>query len=143
MTRRAKELLRIALVAAVALLLALGTARMSWHRALEDAYYDWWHVIAGVRYVSRHTAVVAIDDETLLALKDDPLAFWAPHFGKAIEVLTQAGAKTIGLDFLYQVSAEEWLRKLNLPDSDISRSYDAPLRAALPRNGVGESSMNR
>lgn len=130
MARKAMELLRVSIVAAVAGLLALGTARTSWHRALEDAY-DWWHVMAGVRYAPRHTAVVAIDNETLLALKDDPLAFWAPHFGKAIEVLTHAGAKTIGLDFLYQVSAEGWLRKLNLPDSDISRSYDSPLRAAL------------
>ncbi|MBI3373967.1 MAG: adenylate/guanylate cyclase domain-containing protein [Betaproteobacteria bacterium] len=136
MARRAKELLRIALVAAAAVLLALGIARTSGHRALEDAYYDWWHVIAGVRYGPRHTAVVAIDDETLLALKDDPLAFWAPQFGKAIEVLTQAGAKTIGLDFLYLVSAEGWLRKLNLQDSDISRSYDAPLRAALSNGNV-------
>lgn len=136
MTRRAKELLRVAVVATVAVLLALSIARTSWHRALESAYYDWWHVIAGVRYAPRHTAVVAIDDETLLALKDDPLAFWAPHFSKAIDVLTQAGARTIGLDFLYQVSAEGWLRKLNLPDSDISRSYDSPLRAALSKGNV-------
>src|SRR5258708_11058549 len=29
------------------------------------------------------------------------------------------------------MSAESWLRKLNLPDSRISREYDTPLRAAL------------
>jgi len=115
----------------VALLLTLGVAQTSWHRALEAMYYDWLHVFAGVRYAPRHTAVVAVDDETLLALKDDPLAFWAPHFAKTIEVLTQAGAKVIGLDFLYQVSADGWLKKLDLPDSEISRNYDAPLRAAL------------
>jgi CHASE2 domain-containing sensor protein len=72
-----------------------------------------------------------MDDETLIALKDDPLAFWAPYFGQAMDVLTQAGAKAVGLDFIYQVSAEAWLRKLNLPDSEISRNYDSPLRAAL------------
>jgi class 3 adenylate cyclase len=72
-----------------------------------------------------------MDDETLLALKDDPLAFWAPYFGKAMDVLDQVGVKAVGLDFIYQVSAEEWLRKLKLPNSEISRTYDAPLRAAL------------
>ncbi len=43
----------------------------------------------------------------------------------------RAGAKVVGFDFLYLVSAEGWLRKLELPDSAASRSYDAPLRAAL------------
>jgi adenylate cyclase len=128
--------MRIAAVAAVALLLALGVAQTSWHRALEAMYHDWFYVFAGVRYEPRHTAVVAVDDETLLALKDDPLAFWAPHFAKTIGVLTQAGVKVIGFDFLYQVSAEGWLKKLNLPDSEISRNYDAPLRAALAGGNV-------
>ena len=72
-----------------------------------------------------------MDDETLVFLKDDPLAFWAPHFGKALQTIDRAGAKVVGLDFLYQVSAESWLRKLDLPDSAISRNYDGPLRAAL------------
>jgi adenylate cyclase len=131
MTPAAKRAWRVAGVAAAALLFAAGVAQTSWQRALEDRYYDWWHVSAGVRDGPRHTALVAVDDETLLALKDDPLAFWAPHFARAIEVLSQAGARVIGLDFLYQVSAEGWLKKLDLPDSAISRSYDAPLRAAL------------
>ena len=131
MTRAVKRAWQAAAVASAALLFAAGVAQTSWHRALEAMYYDWLHVFAGVRYEPRHTAVVAVDDETLLALKDDPLAFWAPHFATAIATLTQAGAKVVGLDFLYQVSAEAWLKKLALPDSDISRNYDAPLRAAL------------
>ncbi len=136
MTGRGKGIIRIAIVAGIANLLAFGIARMGWHQALEDTYYDWWHVASGVRYVPQHTAVVAIDDETLHALKEDPLAFWAPHFGKALKVLTEVGAKAIGFDLLYQVSAEGWLRKLNLPDNDISRSYDAPLRAALSNGNM-------
>jgi CHASE2 domain-containing sensor protein len=51
-------------------------------------------------------------------------------------VLTQAGAAVVGLDVLYQVSAERWLRRLDLPDNDVSRSYDAPLRAALAKGNV-------
>jgi adenylate cyclase len=136
MSRGMRDFARAAAIAATALAVALGVARTHWHRAIENAYTDWWHVLAGVRYAPRHTAVVAIDDETLLALKDDPLAFWAPHFARALDVLTQAGARAIGLDVLYQVSAEGWLKKLELPESDASRSYDAPLRAALARGNV-------
>ncbi len=118
-------------VVALATALGMGIARTDWGRSVESLYYDYWHVFSGVRYEPRHTALVSIDDQTLLALKDDPLAFWAPHFGKAIDTLTKAGAKVIGLDVIYQVSAESWLRKLELPDTDSSRSYDVPLRAAL------------
>jgi adenylate cyclase len=111
--------------------IALGLARTDWHQGLENVYYDYWHVLGGTRYEPEHTAFISMDDETLLALKDDPLAFWAPHFGKVMDVLDEAGVKAVGLDFIYQVSAEEWLKKLNLPNSEISRTYDAPLRAAL------------
>ena len=107
------------------------TRAHDWHRALENVYSDRWHVLAGVRYTPRHTALVVVDDDTLAALKDDPIAFWAPHFARVLEVLMRAGAKAIGFDFLYLVSAEGWLKKLELPDSAASRSYDAPLRAAL------------
>jgi class 3 adenylate cyclase len=111
--------------------IAFGLARTDGLRVIENIYYDYWHVLAGVRYTPQHTAFVTMDDATLVALKDDPLAFWAPHFGQAMNVLTQAGVKAVGLDFIYQVSAEGWLRKLNLPDSEISRHYDSPLREAL------------
>ena len=126
-----KKLLRWLAVVAAASALALGTARSEWHASLENLYYDYWHVLDGQRFVPQHTAFISMDDDTLLLLKDDPLAFWAPHFGEAMRVLDEVGAKVVGLDFIYQVSAEEWLRKLDLPDSQISRNYDAPLRAAL------------
>ncbi len=128
-----RVLIRNVLVPLLACAAAIGLSRTSWLESIENIYYDYWHVIAGVRYMPEHAAVVSMDDDTLAALKDDPLAFWAPHFGRAMDVLSQAGAKAIGLDFIYQVSAEAWLKKLNLPDSEISRTYDSPLRAALSR----------
>jgi len=128
---RTRQILRYVGVVVLACALAMGLARTDWHQSLENVYYDYWHVFTGVRYIPQHTAVVSMDDETLAALKDDPLAFWAPHFGGVMDVLTRVGAKAVGLDFIYQVSAENWLRKLNLPDSEISRNYDSPLRAAL------------
>lgn len=131
MKRLRKTLLRWVGVVAVATGLAMGLARTEWHGALENVYYDYWHLVAGVRYEPRHAAFITVDDQTLAALKDDPLAFWAPYWGRVIDVLKQAGVKAVGLDFLYTVSAEAWLRKLNLPDSTISREYDSPFRAAL------------
>ncbi len=126
-----KKLLRWLGVAAAATGLAVGLARTEWQRSLEDVYFDYWHVLSGVRYQPKHTVFITVDDATLLALKDDPLAFWAPYWAQVFGVLKKAGAKAIGLDFIYLVSAESWLRKLNLPDSRISREYDTPFRAAL------------
>ena len=119
------------MVVVLACLFAFSLARTNWVRSLENIYYDYWHMLSGVRYEPRHTAFVSIDDETLTALKDDPLVFWAPHFARVMDVLTQADVKAVGLDVLYQVSAESWLKKLELPDSSASRNFDSPLRAAL------------
>jgi len=131
-----KRIFRCLVVALLATGLAAGIARTSWHRALEDTYYDWWHLIGGVRYAPAQTALIAIDDATLIAFKDDPVAFWAPQFGRVLDVLSQAGVKAVGFDLLFQVSAESWLQKLDLPDSEVSRNYDAPLRAALASGNV-------
>ena len=133
MNLQAAKFLRGAAIVALATAFAAGLARTIWLQSFENFFYDAWHVLAGVRYPPRYTAFVSMDDETLVALKDDPLAFWAPHFGRSMEVLAQAGARAVGLDFIYQVSAESWLRKLNLPDNEIARNYDTPLRAALTR----------
>jgi adenylate cyclase len=120
-------------VALVACALAATLGRTGWLRTLENLYADSWTVLAGERYTPRHTALVVIDDDTLAALKDDPIAFWAPHFARVLDVLEAAGAKVVGFDYLILVSAEGWLKKLDLPDSMASRAYDAPLRAALAR----------
>jgi adenylate cyclase len=67
---------------------------------------------------------------------DEPQAFWGPYFARAIEVLRRAGVKTIGLDYLFTASAESWLRKLDLPGEDKSRTYDIPMRAQLAAGHV-------
>jgi adenylate cyclase len=132
----AKEVLRWLSAALAATLLALAVARTDWHRGLEDFYLDYWHILQGVRYEPKHTVFVTVDDATLLALKDDPLAFWAPYWGHVFGVLRQAGVKGIGLDYIYTVSAEAWLRKLDLPDSRASREYDSPFRESLARGNI-------
>ncbi|HEY5291197.1 MAG TPA: adenylate/guanylate cyclase domain-containing protein [Burkholderiales bacterium] len=128
---RRRSFWRFVLVVAVAFGCSEVMARLGWLDPLENVYYDYWHQFAGKRRDAVHAAVVAVDEQTLDEYKDDPLAFWQPHFARAMETLTRAGVKVIGLDYLYQVSAEDWLKKLNLPGTDSSRSYDSPLRAQL------------
>ena len=101
-----KQLLRWLGVVAASTALAMALARTDWHAGLENVYYDYWHVFSGVRYEPQNTAFVTVDDATLLAYKDDPLAFWAPYWGQAFDALSKAGVKVIGLDFIYTVSAE-------------------------------------
>lgn len=118
-------------VTVLALMISLGCERLGWIQDYENIFYDYWHQLSGKRREARHAAVVTVDDDTLLLYKDDPLAFWAPHFARTMQALTDVGVKSIGLDFIYAVSAEAWLRKLNLPDSDVSRIYDASFRGQL------------
>jgi adenylate cyclase len=128
---RLRRFWRVILVVAVAFGCTEVMTRLGWMDTLENVYYDYWHQFAGKRRDAKYSAVVAVDEQTLDLYKDDPLAFWQPHFARAMETLTRAGVKVIGLDYLYQVSAEDWLRKLNLPGNDSSRSYDSPFRAQL------------
>ncbi len=128
---RLRRFWRFVLVVAVAFGGSEAMTRLGWMDSLEHVYYDYGHQFAGKRREAVHAAVVAVDEQTLDEYKDDPLAFWQPHFARAMETLTLAGVKVIGLDYLYQVSAEDWLKKLNLPGTDTSRSYDSPFRAQL------------
>ncbi len=107
-----------------------------WLNPLEYGYYDFWHNLSGVRGDSTKVAIVTLDNQTLLARQDEPLVFWGPYFARAIEVLRRAGARVIGLDYLFTASAESWLRKLDLPGSEKSRTYDIPMRAQLAAGQV-------
>ncbi|MBI4795223.1 MAG: adenylate/guanylate cyclase domain-containing protein [Deltaproteobacteria bacterium] len=110
--------------------------REEWLKRAEDRYYDLWHQLAGRRYEPRHVAIVAIDDQTRLEHQDEPLVFWSPHHAQVIKVLREAGVRVIGLDFIFVVSAEAWLKKLKLPESHLSRTYDLSFREQLAAGKV-------
>ena len=107
------------------------THRMGWFNSAEDRYDDVWHQVAGLQFQPQHVVIVAIDDQMRLEHQDEPLVFWSPYFARALAVIRQAGAKVIGLDFLFSVSAESWLKRLKLPESGQSRTYDLPFREQL------------
>lgn len=112
------------------------STRTGWLNTLDHIYYDLWHILAGIRTEPKHVAIVAIDNETLLNYRDEPLIFWGPHFAKGIEVLRRVGVRMIGLDYLFSISAESWLKKLEMSGSERSRTFDIPMRAQLATGKV-------
>ena len=111
-------------------------SRAQWFKMPEAFYYDTWHHLAGRRYDPKNVVLVTIDDQTRLEHQDDPLVFWSPHFARALKVLRTAGVRVIGLDYLFSISAEAWLKKLGLPDKEQSRRYDLPFREQLAAGKV-------
>jgi len=112
------------------------TTRTGWLNLLEHRYYDLWHNLAGIRVQPQNVVIVSVGNQALLDHKDEPQAFWGPYFARAIEVLRKAGARIIGFDIVLGVSAESWLRKLDLHGSDESRTYDIPMREQLASGQV-------
>ncbi len=108
-----------------------GVTRLGWLEPVESLWYDIWHQMAGKQRTPQHVAIAAIDDQTLGAHPDEPLAFWSPHFAKAIEVLRKVGASVVGIDFLFTISAESWFHRFNMGDTDVSRTYDISFREQL------------
>jgi adenylate cyclase len=125
-----------------ALLALLGCAfaelggQAGWFGFFEGFYTDAWHCLTGRRYVPEHVVLAVADDATLAGLKDEPLYFWSPHYARAIAVAKRAGARAVGLDYLFSIGIESWFAKLNLPETSLSRTYDAPFRGELAQGGV-------
>jgi class 3 adenylate cyclase len=112
------------------------STRLGWLNAFEYFHYDLWHNLLGRRVEPKHVAIVAVDNQTLLELQDEPLVFWGPHFARAIESIRRVGARVIGVDYLFTVSAESWLKKFELSRTDKIRTYDIPMRAQLASGQV-------
>jgi class 3 adenylate cyclase len=124
----------------ILIIFSFGTAevmtQLGWLDIFEYIYYDLWHNVAGIQAEPKHVVIVAVDNQTLLEHQDEPLVFWGPHFAHAIETIRRAGARVIGVDYLFTVSAESWLRTLELSRTEKSRTYDVPMRAQLASGQV-------
>ncbi len=99
----------------------------------EGLYSDIWHRLAGKRYQPQHVALVMVDDPTLNQRPDEPLAFWTPHFAKAVTVLRDVGVKLVTIDFIFSGSPERWIAQLGLMSAEASRTYDQRFREQLHR----------
>ncbi|OOZ40468.1 hypothetical protein BOW53_07775 [Solemya pervernicosa gill symbiont] len=115
------------LIAATLLLTQLAAAS-GLLQLIENSYSDLWHRIAGLRHTPEHTVLITIDEATLNAYRDEPLAFWSPQIAKASQVLRESGVAIVGLDMMFSISPEQWLRKhQGTIDSGIA-TYDLPIR---------------
>jgi adenylate cyclase len=130
-----RKYLYILLILFIACIPAEVATRNGWLAPLENIYYDLWHQLKGKRHTPENVVIVAVDDQTLLAHQNEPLAFWGPHFAGAIKVLREAGVRCIGIDFLFSVSAESWLGQIQA-ESAISRTFDIAFREQLNSGNV-------
>lgn len=107
-----------------------------WMSFSERKHYDLFQNIVGLRAENLKTVLVIIDDATILAHKDEPMTFWGPHFARVIDILNKKGAAAIGIDFLFTVTAESWLKKIGASADEKSRTFDIPLRTQLGSGSV-------
>lgn len=121
----------IAIALLVAVLVGESGYRIGLLDTVENVYSDLWHRLSGVRYAPRNVVIVTVDDRSLAEHSDDPLVFWTPLFARAAAVLRNAGAATIGVDFLFAITPENWIRKLNLTQADSLQNYDLAFRQEL------------
>lgn len=127
---------QVLLLALICVGLAEILFRAGWLNGWERWHYDLFHNLLGKRTDPQNVVIVSMDNETILALKDEPMVFWGPHLARAIEKMRSAGVKLIGLDYLMGVSPEGWLKKLKGHWLDESRIFDAPLRRQLSMGSV-------
>jgi adenylate cyclase len=133
--RRHDRLLSVVLLGLLVAAAVLGVGWTGWLEGPENLYGDLWHRLAGIRYQPQEVVIVALDEATLQD-NPEPLVCWTPHFARVIEVLRRVGAKIIGLDYLFQVSIETWLKTLNLPANHPSLQYDGPFIKQLSSGQV-------
>jgi class 3 adenylate cyclase len=121
----------IVIALTISLLLVEGVYRISPLDTAEHLYSDLWHRLSGVRYTPQNVALVAVDDQSLAQFSEDPLVFWTPLFARACETLQQAGVSLVGVDFLFTITPEKWIAKLQLKDTEGLKNYDMAFRKML------------
>ncbi len=132
--RRLGRLALAAALTATALVEALHASGLA--RGAEQVYADLWHRQAGVRFEPRSTALVLVDERSLLARPDEPLAFWSPHFARALQTLREAGVRLVAVDLIFSFSPERWLAQQGLGSSAAARDFDRALREQIHAGGV-------
>jgi len=133
---RKKPWLPLVILALLVSAAAGGLTWAGWLARPEHIYYDLWHQLAGLRHPPEQVVIVALDDQTLAAHPEEPLVCWTPRFARVMQVLRGAGVRIIGLDYLYYVSIEDWMKKLNLPPRHPALKYDDPFKEELASGGV-------
>jgi adenylate cyclase len=112
---------------------AEGMNRSGTLAPVEHLYSDFWHRASGVRFAPEHVAIVVVDDATLAEHGDIPMVFWTPLFARAAATLREVGAAVTGVDFLFAITPEDWISKLQVSTAEGLRNYDLAFRQELSR----------
>jgi adenylate cyclase len=123
-------------VIAASILIAEAAHRSGALETAEHLYSDLWHRWSGVRFTPGHVALVVVDDKSLAEHSDDPMVFWTPLFARVAAALHEAGVSATGIDFLFALTPEVWISKLNLAATDALRDYDLAFRQELNKGQV-------
>jgi adenylate cyclase len=113
-----------------------GLARTGWLTKPDYFYQDLWCQMAGLRYQPQHVVIISVGDATLSAHPAEPLVTWSPYWARAVQVLRAQGAAAIGLDYLFLVSIESWLKKVHLPAGEAILNFDRPFKDQLASGAV-------
>jgi class 3 adenylate cyclase/CHASE2 domain-containing sensor protein len=113
-----------------------GLTVTGWLTKPELFYQDLWTQMAGRRYHPEHAVIVAVGDATLAAHPEEPLVTWTPYWARAVQVLRAQGARAIGLDYLFLVGLEAWLKRVHLPAGEAILNFDRPFKEQLASGDV-------
>ena len=100
---------RWAVCAAIAVACAIGTrllSNISFFQILNLKSLDAQFVVRGTMPTSKIILLVA--DKKAFDTFAEPQIFWHPHYARAIEAASEAGAKVIGLDLAFGIPVEKW-----------------------------------
>ncbi|MGA2596422.1 MAG: adenylate/guanylate cyclase domain-containing protein [Bryobacteraceae bacterium] len=100
---------RWAVCAAIAVACAIGTRLLSnipFFQILNLKSLDAQFVVRGTMPTSKIILLVA--DKKAFDTFAEPQIFWHPHYARAIEAASEAGAKVIGLDLAFGIPVEKW-----------------------------------
>ena len=104
---------------------------------IEEKLIDYRMVGSWDRTPSEHPsiAIVTISEDDLAEYEN-----WIPtprdFLARVLTAIDEMAPRAIGLDYLFTVSAESWLRKFEVPGSEKSRTFDGPIRAQLSTGKV-------
>lgn len=86
----------------IAVYLADTFYRLDLLERIELKTLDYRFLWRGAEKPDDRIVILGIDDKALDKIKD-PMVFWGPHFAKVIRKLAQAGARSIGMDFVFSI----------------------------------------
>src|SRR5208283_267228 len=121
---------RWAVCTAIAIACAVGTRLLSdipFFQILNLKSLDAQFVLRGK--VPTSNIILLVADKKAFDTFAEPQIFWHPHYARAIEAASEAGAKVIGLDLAFGIPVEKW-------EPDFDRQLAGAFSTAVMASGT-------